>query len=644
MKDYKGLEEDSIRGGGDWVTEHGYGNEMLNFLPINEKVCGFVRPPAIVSDAKINLDRIANLNVGDKLTGVTVVWFSYRPRISQVIVGWYRNANAYRNWQSYSDDRNVVIDKMFGTRIVTSYFFMTKEENAILLPIEDRRFRIPREKYFTGQSNTWYADADYSTVRKYVGEVLEYIENYTPGYRTKSKYFIKEPLPIPTAKSDLEEEDNIRIQELVDRIERKPDNLDAIKEIAEIFIEYELFIKAIKYIDRALGLKEDDWELYYWKALCLEDFYDFEEAMNSYEKALRCEMPPKDRAEIFSYIGNLYCDQLEEYEKAIIFHDKAIEVDDSVDVYHYNKSLSLYELGRNEEALECLFKANELQSDDVDTLNQIGVVYEELNKYKDAILYYQKAISCDPEDEDAIGNLAALFEKVGIYSRAIETWQLIQRRGKLPGFARRAINRLSGKRDKPIIAIAPIESVIKKNDQLRIEEQPISKIPDEPKTDSEKIKIEQNDTEQIPLYEEFENREISYNISKEKYLEEEICRLINAGLIFDGELEILNERNLHYGQQFPTEVGRIDILCKNKKTDSLVVFEIKKDKSADIVIGQISRYMGFVKKKIAKPDQSVEGIIITYEKDRKLEYAVSIHDNIRVFTYAVNISEWQDEE
>jgi len=87
-------------------------------------------------------------------------------------------------------------------------------------------------------------------------------------------------------------------------------------------------------------------------------------------------------------------------------------------------------------------------------------------------------------------------------------------------------------------------------------------------------------------------------------------------------------------QQFRTEIGPIDILAKDKKTGSYVVIELKKNQTSDDTVGQITRYMGWIKKN--KNDKNVMGIIIAAEFDKKLEYALGAVQNVEVFLYQVD--------
>ncbi len=87
-------------------------------------------------------------------------------------------------------------------------------------------------------------------------------------------------------------------------------------------------------------------------------------------------------------------------------------------------------------------------------------------------------------------------------------------------------------------------------------------------------------------------------------------------------------------QQYKTAIGFIDILAKDKNDDSYVVIELKKDQTSDKTVGQITRYMGWVKKNLNTPN--VRGVIIASGFDKKLEYALEVVNDIDVYIYEVD--------
>lgn len=79
------------------------------------------------------------------------------------------------------------------------------------------------------------------------------------------------------------------------------------------------------------------------------------------------------------------------------------------------------------------------------------------------------------------------------------------------------------------------------------------------------------------------------------------------------------------GRQYSTTVGPIDLLAQDRKSGEFVVIELKKGRSADKVFGQLSRYMGWVRKNLAT-GQNVVGVIVGSGIDDKLRAARDAHD------------------
>ena len=92
----------------------------------------------------------------------------------------------------------------------------------------------------------------------------------------------------------------------------------------------------------------------------------------------------------------------------------------------------------------------------------------------------------------------------------------------------------------------------------------------------------------------------------EKYLEEFIVS--NFDRIFKEELSIYHDDEGNDGQQYDTDVGPIDILAFDTRSKSFVVIELKKGRPSDQVIGQVLRYMGWVKKNLCLSGQSVKAL------------------------------------
>ena len=87
------------------------------------------------------------------------------------------------------------------------------------------------------------------------------------------------------------------------------------------------------------------------------------------------------------------------------------------------------------------------------------------------------------------------------------------------------------------------------------------------------------------------------------------------------------------GVEYPTAVGPIDILAVDDQK-SFVVFELKRGRSPDHAIGQLSRYMGWVSQTIGKGGQ-VRGVIVAKTISENMRYSISVIPNVSLFEYAV---------
>jgi len=90
------------------------------------------------------------------------------------------------------------------------------------------------------------------------------------------------------------------------------------------------------------------------------------------------------------------------------------------------------------------------------------------------------------------------------------------------------------------------------------------------------------------------------------------------------------------GRQFPTDVGRIDLLSLDKD-GNFVVIELKVGQAMDKACSQVLRYMGWVKRHIAG-NRKVRGIIVCMNATDGLKYAASTLENVSIKEYEVHFS------
>jgi restriction system protein len=102
------------------------------------------------------------------------------------------------------------------------------------------------------------------------------------------------------------------------------------------------------------------------------------------------------------------------------------------------------------------------------------------------------------------------------------------------------------------------------------------------------------------------------------------------------QFKVYEEDGELVGQQYGTDAGPIDILAISKDGQRLLVVELKRGRASDVVVGQVLRYMGYVKEQIAEPHQTVEGAIIALDDDHKLRWALLAVSNISFYRYQVS--------
>lgn len=104
----------------------------------------------------------------------------------------------------------------------------------------------------------------------------------------------------------------------------------------------------------------------------------------------------------------------------------------------------------------------------------------------------------------------------------------------------------------------------------------------------------------------------------------------NLETLLVNRLDLLEPGLTLIKRQFSVDVGVLDLLCLDRRRN-LVVVEIKRPRSdSRAVVGQISSYMGWVRRHMAGPGQLVRGIIVVGREDERLKCSLDILENITV--------------
>lgn len=155
MKYYEGHANiDVPRSGAKWILKNKTGGEIYNFKQVHGKVRGCF--PYI---NQTSIEKLGASRHDEILRGVTVVFCARHPVEGGIrVVGWYRNAIVFRNWQKNS-------------LTPWGYHCQAKAKDAELIQENDRLFRLPDT---FGRSSLYYI-AQHKHQNKLLKDLIQYI-------------------------------------------------------------------------------------------------------------------------------------------------------------------------------------------------------------------------------------------------------------------------------------------------------------------------------------------------------------------------------------------------------------------------------------------------------------------------------------
>ena len=121
-------------------------------------------------------------------------------------------------------------------------------------------------------------------------------------------------------------------------------------------------------------------------------------------------------------------------------------------------------------------------------------------------------------------------------------------------------------------------------------------------------------------------------------LEKDLQRYLadNLQLIEPG-LTLFQDEDIS-GFEYPAGGGRrIDILAKDR-AGHFVVLELKVEKGYDRVVGQVLRYVNWVRNELAEPGQRVRGIIVCRTMSQDLVLACASVPDVELFEYRLQVT------
>ncbi|WP_440676401.1 tetratricopeptide repeat protein [Candidatus Pelagibacter sp. HIMB1593] len=183
-----------------------------------------------------------------------------------------------------------------------------------------------------------------------------------------------------------------------------PQNLHALNNLGNIYIQKKNFSKGILFFEKCLKINENFFQAQINKGTCHQNLKQYSDALDSYKKTL--EIKP-DFIEAYFNIGNCLL-KLNKYEDAILNYDKILEKKPKNINAIFNKGLCFEKLEKFEIALKNYNQIIQIEKKFFIAHLHKGNCLKQLHCFQEAIDSYNKAIE--------IGSNSTNFKSVAKYS------------------------------------------------------------------------------------------------------------------------------------------------------------------------------------------------------------------------------------
>jgi Tfp pilus assembly protein PilF len=352
-----------------------------------------------------------------------------------------------------------------------------------------------------------------------------------------------------------------------------------------------------------------------------------------------------DSAAVFTLRGIAKSNDVETSGEAVDYFVRALNKDESYWLAAWWCALVYYQGSNWRAARNYFYKAlsSEVAWKIPDIHFDLAWCLGKIRDYQEEEKHYRSCVELNPDYPHARNNLGWSLYQQGKYAEALEIFEEAIKRGNDGKYPLRNKARALIKLDRLLEAKETLEQDIYRGKLTKFANEEIARI-------QERIAKQEQGEEEIEE-EEIEEQEVIAGDNKERQrikrrtpvpseqwlermLEEKIQKYNEA---FNRRLRMY-DRPEGYGRQFAIpKVGQIDLLVEDIEENDLIVIELKQGTSDDQVIGQISRYITWVRENLAQRDQKVLGIVCVYHASSKLQLSARNIPGLEVFEYGLTL-------
>jgi tetratricopeptide (TPR) repeat protein len=146
---------------------------------------------------------------------------------------------------------------------------------------------------------------------------------------------------------------------------------------------------------------------------------NYESAIGYYKKAIEINSE-YDKA--YNNISVAY-GQLQQLDNAIKASKKAIKINPKNDDAYNNMGITYSKLKQFDKAIKCFNKSLEINSENGDVHNNTCTAYGELKQFDKAIEFCKKAIEINPKQDKAYYNIGIVYNELKQFEKAIESYK-----------------------------------------------------------------------------------------------------------------------------------------------------------------------------------------------------------------------------